>query len=120
MTIDQVITLAKGGKIKNLAVADDTAALLGYINLGLIELYKRFPLKVEEHVIALQDGVSIYDMPDDFMWIVSAYQEVLVDDVSVYKSVPINEEENPDGLNTVGYSQVQVPTTTTGTYISVI
>lgn len=120
MTINQVIALAKKGKLKNLGAANDKEAVLGYINLGLIELYKRFPLKVEEYIIALRDGVTIYDMPSDFMWIVGAYQEVSDLDTSTFKQVPINEEENLDSLNTIGYNQVQVPTTTTGAYISVL
>lgn len=120
MTIGQVIKLAQNGKLKDLAVAKDVDSVLGYINLGLIELYKRFPLKVEEYIITLVDGKTIYDMPDNYMWIVSAYQEVpeLVD--MPYDPIPVNVEDNPASLNTIGFNQVQIPVTTTGAYISVI
>lgn len=122
MTIGQAIDLAKNGELKNLAVGKDSSTVLGFINLGLIELYKRFPLNVNEHIITLVDGQTIYDMPNDYMWIVSAYQEVdeLVNFGEPYAQIPINEEDNPESLNTIGYSQVQIPVVATGAYISVI
>ena len=47
MTVRQVIDLARGRELRQLAVKDDITTLLGYYNMGVIELYKRFPLKVE-------------------------------------------------------------------------
>ena len=120
MTIQAVINMAASGELKNIAVKKDTAAIIDFINLGMIELYKRFPLKVKEHIIELQDGVEIYTMPDDFMWVVAAYDEVPEDSDEVVVPVPINEEDNPLSLNTVGWNEVQIPMSLNGAYISVI
>ena len=121
MTVQEVISLSKNGELNNLSVKNKSEAILGYLNLGVLELYKRFPLKVEEYVIELVDGVTIYDMPEDFMWIVSAYQEVdELDQVNWVDPIPINKEDDPLSLNTVGWRQVQIPTVTTGGFISVI
>ena len=121
MTIRQVIEFAKSGKLKNMpSIANNESTILGFINLGLIELYKRFPISVNEYVITLQDGVTIYDMPSDYMWTISAYQEVPAGSVEPVSVVPINEEDNPESLNTIGFNKVQVPVVTTGAYISVI
>lgn len=121
MTIQEVINLAKYGELNTLAIKDNTEAVLGYLNLGMLELYKRFPLKVEEHLIELIDGITVYDMPDDFMWIASAYQEVAETAFGEEVSpIPINKEDDPLSVNTVGWKQVQVPTVTTGGFISII
>lgn len=120
MTIQQVIDLAVSGELKNLSVSSDTTAVIGFINLGLIELYKRFPLEVKEHIIELQDGVEVYTMPSDYMWITAAYDEVPEGSDDVVAVIPINEEDNPLSVNTISWNKVQVPVTVTGAYISII
>jgi len=120
MTIESIINLAKNSELKNLAVKDDKSAITGYINLGMLELYKRFPLSVNETVIELLDGVEIYTMPSDFMWIVAAYDEVPEDSGLAVMPIPINEEDNPLSINTISWNQIQVPLTVTGAYISII
>jgi len=120
MTVQQVIDTAANRELKNIAISNDVNAVLEYINLGLIELYKRFALKVSEEMVELQDGVEMYEMPSDFMWAITAYGEVESgSDVEVVE-LPINEEDNPLSLNTVGYNTVQVPLATDGAYISII
>lgn len=120
MTVQTIIDLAKSGELKNIAVKNDVDAILGYINLGMIELYKRFPLKVEEHVIELEDGTEVYTMPSDFMWMVAAYDEVPEDSDDIVAVIPINEEDNLLSINTVAWNKVQVPVTVDGAYISII
>lgn len=119
MTVRNVIDLAKAGELNNVAVGNNTDAVLGYINLGLIELYKRFPLNVQEYLLTL-DGSEIYTMPADYMWIVAAYDEVPADSLVNTIQIPINEENNPLSLNTVSWNQIQVPVDTAGATISII
>lgn len=121
MTVQDVIDIAKHGELKNLAVGKDNSAILSYVNLGVLELYKRFPLKVEEHIIALEDDVTMYTMPSDYMWIVSAYEEVGETDTTTYTGeIPINKEEDLKSINTIGWNQVQIPLVTDSAYISII
>jgi hypothetical protein len=121
MTVQEVIDMAKYGELQNLGTSTNVSQILSYLNLGVLELYKRFPLKVEEHIITLVEGQSIYTMPADMMWIVAAYEEVSEDDaVSYTKIIPINKEEDVKSLNTISWNQVQVPLVTNGAYISVI
>lgn len=120
MTVQQVIDMAKYGELSQLSVKDDITGVLTYLNLGMLELYKRFPLKVEEYVINLVDGQSIYDMPENYMWIVSAYEEAPVDEDTYVQPIPINKEDDEKSINTVGWGQVQVPLVSTGSFISVI
>lgn len=131
MTINQVIDLAKQGELKNVAVKEDTVTVLGYLNLGLIELYKRFPLSTKEVVITLgSDGDTnnpytmisntIYEMPEDYLYILEAYDEVPVNSNAIVATIPINDEDNPLSINTISWNRLQIPVTTTGAYISII
>ena len=120
MTVRQVIDLAKACELTGLPAASKDETVLGFINLGVLELYKRFTLSVEEWLIALEDGQSYYTAPEDFMWIIAAYGEVGMDSVQEVNVLPVNEEDNPLSINTVGWNKVQVPLSVTGAYVSII
>lgn len=133
MTVQNAIDLAASTKLKNIAVAKDTAAVLGYLNLGITELHKRFPLRVDEAIITLRDNKTEYKVdgtdPDvsmpansQFMWLVSAYQEVEDTETTEFDTVlmPVNEEDNPMSLQTVAWNTVQIPLSRTGAYVSLI
>ena len=120
--------MAKAGELKNLVL--DTDTILAALNLGIIELYKRFPLRVEEAIVTLgnkeyykMDGTDPdVDMPTDapYMWIVRAYGEVPMDcDVSV-NELPINDEDNILSINTVNWCTIQVPASIDNETISLI
>jgi len=128
MTVQQIIDMAKAGELKNLVL--DTDTILAALNLGIIELYKRFPLRVEEAIVTLgnkeyykMDGTDPdVDMPTDapYMWIVRAYGEVPMDcDVSV-NELPINDEDNILSINTVNWCTIQVPASIDNETISLI
>ena len=112
--------MAKVGELNGLPVASKDEVIVGYLNLGILELHKRFQLKLEEAVIPLVDGVDIYSMPTDFMWLVAAYGEVDIRSTEVVNILPVNEEDNPLSINTVGWNKIQVPVSVDGAYISII
>ena len=120
MTVRQVIELAKASELSGLGIVSKDDVILGFLNMGVLELYKRFTLKVEEYLITLEDNVSIYKMPDDFMWLVAAYGEVDVRSPMLVNVLPVNEEDNPLSINTVSWNKVQVPVSSYGSYISLI
>ena len=121
MTAQQVIDLAKTGELKQLAIKDDTEAVIGFINLGLIELYKRFPIETKEYMIQVQDGVTEYTLPADCMWVVRAFGEVAVsDNKTAVNEFPINADENPYSVNIVAWNKVQIPALAVGEYVSLI
>lgn len=120
MTVGQVIELAKVSELNGLKIGENTTNVLGFLNLGVLELYKRFSLKVEEYIITLEDMVDIYVMPSNYMWIIAAYGEVDIRSTEVVNELPINEEDNPLSVNTVGWNKIQVPVSVSGAYISII
>ena len=138
MKIEEVLDLAKNGDLKNIAVGKDNASIIGFINLGVIELYKRLLLKTEEVIITIGDATqaggivnglqqvtyindTTYEMPSNFMSIVAAYGEIPVGSADNYNNlIPINEEENNQSILTISYNQIQIPTATTGANVSII
>ena len=119
MTVAEVIELAANSELSNLPVRDDNAAIVGFINLGLIELYKRFPLHIKEQIIDLVDDTEIYNLASDCMWLTAAYGE-MPEGMEGVNILPINEEDNPRSVNTVSWSQVQIPANLDGDSISLI
>ena len=120
MTVRQVIDLAKTSELNGLSIASKDDVILGFINLGVLELYKRFTLRNEEYIIELVDGVDIYTMPANYMWAVAAYGEVDIRSTEIVNQLPINEEDNPLSVNSVGWNKLQVPVAVNGAYISII
>lgn len=131
MTAQQIIDLAKNGELKNTAVKDDTLAVLGYMNLGLLELYKRFLLDTKEIILTIgRDGTdldpyikindTIYQMPSDFLYLISAYDEVPKNSIATVAPIQINNENNIMGINMISWNRVQIPFTVLGANISLI
>ena len=120
MILQNVVDMAVKSELSNLNIKDDNEAIVSFINLGVIELYKRFRLEVKEHVVELQDSVEIYDMPDDFMALVAAYGEVEEPSLDNVNPLPVNVEDDPLSINTVNWYQVQIPVTVTGGFVSLV
>jgi len=120
MTLQDIVDMLKRTELKQLSIKTDTETVIDYINLGILELYKRFPVETREEIVELQEGVDVYTMPDDYMYIVAAYDEVPEGSPAYVHSLPINEEDNIESVNTVSYNKVQVPLRTDGAYISII
>ena len=121
ITARQVIELAKNGELKTLAVKDDLQAVLGFINLGLIELYKRFPIEVNEFIIPIEEGKFIYELPNDFMWAVEAKIGVpLVNGDVIVKDIALNDPDTEMSVNIVSYNKVQIPIGIDGVWVSII
>ena len=125
MLVNKVIALAKASELRQLAVRNDDIAILGFINLGMLELYKRFPLKTEEAIITLQaekttytlDGidsdVSMEANVENFLLVSECYDEQ--GDV-----VAVNDENDALGILTPSYNTVQVPNVAQDEKLSII
>ena len=124
MLVSDVITDVKYGELRQLAVKDDVDAVISFINMGMLELYKRFNLRVEEAIVTLDENTTLYtlnssalnvSMPSgcDLMYIVGAYDETGT-------AIELNNEDDPLSVLTPSYDTLQVPNPTNGTYISVV
>ena len=62
MQISEATLILQNSALKQLAVKDDTVAVLSFINMSILEIYKRFPLWVAEAVVTQAEGVSLYNL----------------------------------------------------------
>lgn len=124
MLANKVIALAKKTELRQLAVKDDDVAILGFINRGMIEIYKRFPLKQEEAIITLQEDVTDYLLdgtdpnvsipnPENFLLVSECYDEQ-------GDPVTVNDENDPLGILTPSYNLVEVPNVAQDEKLSII
>jgi len=134
MTASELIVLSRAGELRQLSpsIRDDDNTLIAFINLGLLELYKRFALKTEEALVTLVDGKTIYSLDGtdtdvsmgngDYLYLIAAYGEsdshddYSMDDITL----PINVEDDIFSINTISYNKVQIPLITQGSVISLI
>jgi hypothetical protein len=114
MTVSEVLTFARNGEFRGISQSKyNDATLISYINMAMIEIYKRFVLKTSETIIDLNDDDTIYSLPDDCMTILAIYDE----DGAIYK---LNDEDDKLSILTVSWNQIQVPNPATGASISII
>lgn len=120
MVLNDFINSLVGSELRSLAVAEEPEMIVSFINTGIIELYNKFPIKTEEYTIQVEGGKTIYELPEDFLYIISAseYTDTGID--SGVASMPINETNNLNSLNTVSFNQVQIPLNIEGREVYVI
>ena len=122
--------LAQLGVIKKLGVAATQEAaerqILTYINLGLIELYKRFDMRTEQTVITMDEDITlytltvanIYDDPDNLTGyldtVLSGFNSITAVYDEVGLPVAFNDEDDPLSVNTPSFNVLQVPNPVTG------
>ena len=113
MTVGDIVTQLKYGELKSLALKDDTAAIVSFLNLGLIELYGRFRLVRGEQIINLVDGQSTYSLESDCALIEAVYDEA-------GEELSINEDDVVTSVFTPSYNTIQVPNAATGVQLSIL
>ena len=117
MTVQDVITYVKYSELSQLAIKDDSVAVMSFINLGMIELYKRFNLGIKVEIVRTNPLVSVYNLRNvDINKVITVYDaegKTLVsptsslDDTYDYTQIgtttfllktPKEEEPDPQGL----------------------
>lgn len=114
--------------------------IVGYINLGLKELYKRFYLKSREIYIELQDELSVYKLSSDYAqantasaipeadrYIADSVDSPFLDDLLKIECVfdeagaqiALNDHDDENSIFTPTYRSLQVPYPATGTTLAV-
>lgn len=74
MLVSDIINIAKYGELQQLAVKTNTEALLSYINMGVLELYKRFKLGIKVEIVRISPLVSVYTLVNsDIMKVETVY-----------------------------------------------
>ncbi|WAK44629.1 tail-related protein [Alteromonas phage vB_AmeP_PT11-V19] len=113
MLVSDVINLARGAELNNLAIKDDKDAIISFINLGMLELYKRFDLINEAAVLTLKEGVYSYSLngKDDNVQVENDKYD-LIKIVEVHydcEPIPINDSNKENSVGTPRYNCVEFP-----------
>lgn len=108
MIIQDVINIAKYSELGNLAIKDNTEAVVSFINLGLIELYTRFPIKTEEYAVSLVSDQTDYTVPTDFMYATKAEGDI-DGNTDPYTEIPINDTNNELSITFPHWKLLKVP-----------
>lgn len=119
MLIQEVITVAKHSELNSLAVKQDNLAILAFINLGLIELYKEFILQIEETSIIATVKDEKIELPLDFMYPLKAYYIKIVNSEEVKEEVYSDKPSAKNQISFTNNSKVKVPAELVGKQIFV-
>lgn len=60
MDVSEAVEILSKSELKQLALNEDKDAIMGYINMGIVELHKRFDLWEETAVVNMVSGVKKY------------------------------------------------------------
>ena len=128
MKVSTLITTARATVLKQLQVSE--GEVLTFINLALLEVYKRFPVSTKEQIIVLEEGIHIYELNPDAMSLVSAYTEsrylrdqegdLVSPTSSEIVEIPINDETDVNSLLTPTPGSGMISYPTEGQVVSVL
>lgn len=119
MVIQDVVDLAKYSELSSTAIKDNTRAIILFMNAGMLELYKRFPIKIAEHVVTLITGTVVYSLPADFLYALNAYGAVEEGEI-VPPQIAINEKDNVYSVHILNHTEIRIPTTITSPTVSLV
>jgi len=120
MIVQDIVNAAKVSELGNTALKDNTEAILTFMNLGLLELYKRFPIKTSEITYNVGTSTSMYALPSNYMYPLEAYGEDKDGNISTEEKIGINEESDETSIFFPNHKQIQIPSTLDTSRVSVI
>ena len=107
MTLQEIVDAARYSELHGVAMKDNNAAIITFINLGMLELYKRFPLKIKEYVVAVSTSNFFGKLPSDFMYALSAQDNSGQD--GALQDIAINDPNSDVGISIPSYKELQIP-----------
>lgn len=120
MLLQDLLDTARYSELNNTSIKDNDKAIISFLNLGMLELYKRFPLSQNEFTVSAGSTTASYALPDNFMYALSAYDDAVVDPEGKSVELPINDSSQPSSIYFPSHKVVQVPEYEGRTYVSII
>ena len=143
LTYGELSTLKIGGlKDSGAIAAADYPQVISFINLGMIDLYKKFLLQEKNVVLELFDHITEYELyyehaqsnpdpiQDDITRYIAdtGYEKPFEEDIlqihsaydSNFEEIPLNDMNERSSIFTIGDDIVQVPYPGQGTFIDLI
>jgi hypothetical protein len=120
MIVQDIVNAAKFSELSSTALKDNTDAILTFMNLGLLELYKRFPLKTSEATYAVGSTTAMYGLPSNFMYPLEVYGENKEGEIDPEEKLAINEDTDDTSVFFPNHKQIQIPSTIEGSRVAVV
>ena len=130
LTLGELKQLGIGGYEEYKAIQEkDYPEIVSHLNLGLINLYTRFPLLEKELVLETRPDQQLYVLsskyaePNKGWYIQGANNDDLIRINSAYlgdTELPINDEYSATGIYLPSYNSIQIPFATGSEEISII
>lgn len=125
MLVSEAITILQNSELKQLAIKSDESAVMQFINLAILEIYKRFNLWEDEAVITMATDTLLYKLDgiDPNVSIdLSDKQLLMIEGAFEETGVPyvLNDELDPYAISTPQYHQIEIVETVPGQLIGVI
>ena len=116
MLVSEIIDLAQNAELKQLAVKSDPVAIRGYINMGILEIHKRFNLIQQQAIINMVDGVNEYMLDGNDVNVqmnLGNNSYLMIDEAYDYdgEQLYINDENEICSISTPAFNKVEVPDT---------
>lgn len=130
MTLQEIIDTLKYGELTNISwdYENRIPQVISQINLGLLNLYSRFPVLEKSVSIAQYPHISIYHLTsqyartntqstENYKYILDTILDPFTDDIlqitaatdEFGMSVPLNDENDPRSWFLPAYNQLQIP-----------
>ncbi len=125
MNVSEAVDMMREAELKQLSIKDDKKAIMGFLNLGILELYKRFNLWEAEAIITMVTGTTLYTLLESDPNVsidLSDHQLLMVEQIfdELGEEMVLNDELDADSLTTPKYNQVEVVEETDGALLSVV
>ncbi len=119
MNVSEAVDMMSEAELKQLSVKDDKKAIIGFLNLGILELYKRFNMWEVEAVITMVTGTTLYTLDGtdpNVLMDLSDHQFMMVEQVLNEERLEmvLNNDLDVDSLSTPKYNQIEVTEVTDG------
>jgi len=103
MLVSEAIKLLQAAELKQLSVKTDKEAILGYINMGILEIHKRFVLWQEEAKISMIEGITKYTLNESDPNVgINLVDHVVLMIEELYgpsgDPITLNDENDPHGV----------------------
>lgn len=113
MIVSEAITLLRSAELKQLGLKADKPTVIGFINLAILEIYKRFNLWEAEAIITMATDVLLYKLDgiDANVAIdLSDHNLLMIESVWDYdgEELVLNDEKDPFSVSTPQYHQVEI------------
>jgi len=125
MLVSEAVSILQRSELKQLAVKDDPDSILGFINLGVLEIYKKFSLWDAEAIIIMEEGKRKYTLDGsdgDVQIDLSDHDPLVIEEAYDKDGEPlsINDEKDIDGIMTPKFNQVEIAHPVDGEVISIV